>query len=278
MVPSFIKKVVSKNPRLANYLKAEYDRFMESPDDPGTMGKKRLDVLLEIQKNIKLSVGEKIAANVDGCRFFIKPGASGTSILLADALYENEETRFVKEKIKPTDIVFDAGANFGWYAIHFSKWAARVISFEPIPATFEELQANIALNQCANVEAINQAVGDKVGDVDFYVPQTRGGSAIASEHNYFGDKVSVKMTTLDDFVASRGIHPDFIKVDIEGGELSFLKGGIKTLAQYHPDLFMEIEERHAERFGYLPEDIFSFLAKLGYQRTQVRPIMFYFHI
>jgi len=277
MIPRFIKKAVSKNPALANYLKERYDRFMESPDSANAVGKKRFAVLKEIQKTTKVSVAENIVVDIEGAQFLIQPSPSGTIGLLADSLYESEETEFVKQRIKPTDTVLDIGANFGWYTIFFSKWATKVFAFEPIPSTYEEVRDNVALNQCGNVEVVNKALGDKDGVVDFFLPKTFGGSGGASEHNYFGEKVTIHMTTLDEYAEKHDVRPNFIKADIEGGEFAMLRGGIKTITRFHPDLFLEIEERHTERFGYKPQDIISLLEKIGYRYTKIGPIMFYFH-
>ena len=230
------------------------------------------------RKTVKVSVSDNITVDLDGFKFFIKPSPSATSIFLAKGSCEDAETEFVKNKIRP-ETLFLILARILDGIRSILPMGSQGFSFEPIPSTYHELRENVALNQYANVEATNKAVGAKNGSVEFFLPKTFGGSAIASEHNYFGDQLRSKMTTLDAYVEEQGIRPNFIKADIEGGELGMLQGGDKkTLTRFHPDLFMEIEERHTERFGYKPEDIFSFLEKLGYRRTQVGPIMFYFSL
>jgi len=47
------------------------------------------------------------------------------------------------------------------------------------------------------------------------------------------------MDTLDEFVERTGIIPDVIKVDIEGAEVDFLRGGLRTLKKHKPSLFIE---------------------------------------
>ncbi|MDR3548754.1 MAG: FkbM family methyltransferase [Candidatus Pacebacteria bacterium] len=188
---------------------------------------------------------------------------------------EPEAVDFLKTKVRGT--VFDIGANYGWYSLIFSGWANVVYSFEPIPSTYKELTDNIALNESKNIIALNSALGNRNEDVEFFCPDVARGSAIASEHNYFGKKVKVCMTTLDDFMKKYSISGvDFIKIDVEGGELNMLKGAEKTLRSFHPDLFLEIESRHAERFGYKSADIFNYLASLGYESREQVENMVYF--
>jgi hypothetical protein len=64
--------------------------------------------------------------------------------------------------------------------------------------------------------------------------------------------LSVPVLSLDDFMEDERFRPpDFIKVDVEGGEADVLRGAMKLLAQYHPTLFLathgpEVEERCLE--------------------------------
>ena len=61
--------------------------------------------------------------------------------------------------------------------------------------------------------------------------------------------------TLDRFVDRRG-DPDFIKIDVEGAELSVLYGAEKLIERSHPALFFECDEDQI--------DVYSFLSKHGY--------------
>jgi FkbM family methyltransferase len=165
--------------------------------------------------------------------------------------------------------VLDAGANFGWYTTHFARYVGeggKVFAFEPIYSTFKELEENIKLNHISNAALINQALGDKKGETSFFVSQEFRGSGGASRYNYYGKRIPVTMTTLDDFADEHHIKRlDFIKADIEGGEFHMLLGGQKTLERFHPRLVFEIQEWHTERFGHKPKAVFDLLAGLGYR-------------
>ena len=44
--------------------------------------------------------------------------------------------------------------------------------------------------------------------------------------------------------------PDFIKADIEGGEIDFLNGAIHTISKFKPDMIIEFLTREALKSGY----------------------------
>jgi hypothetical protein len=64
--------------------------------------------------------------------------------------------------------------------------------------------------------------------------------------------------TLDSLSAAAGA-PDFIKIDIDGGELDALTGGIETLRTARPDLVVETHSKQLE------EDCGALLVDCGYR-------------
>tara|TARA_Y100001958_G_C20852332_1_gene294254 strand:- start:267 stop:617 length:351 start_codon:yes stop_codon:yes gene_type:complete len=56
----------------------------------------------------------------------------------------------------------------------------------------------------------------------------------------------------------------FIKIDVEGNELNVIKGAQKMIKFYSPILEIEINNYSLNMAGCSPDDIFSFLEKLGY--------------
>ncbi len=68
------------------------------------------------------------------------------------------------------------------------------------------------------------------------------------------------MARLDDFVKSKGVaRVDYIKADIEGGELNLLRGGENVLETFHPNILIEIVDIHCRRFGHAPQDVCQYL-------------------
>jgi len=136
-------------------------------------------------------------------------------------------------------VLIDVGANHGAYArlLHKLAPAARVIAFEPHPATFALLRDRMVDSPA--VELINKVVGDQIGQLKLYDFRFDDGSSQASLNAsavalYSNDIVEhvVDCTTIDEFMAEAGItRIDFLKIDTEGHDLSVLKGARKALRE-----------------------------------------------
>ncbi len=194
-----------------------------------------------------------------GHKFYLyKDSASPLLSIPLDSFLEKDEMDLLKSRIKKDWTVFDIGANFGRYTVHFSKLAKEVHAFEPIPSIFSRLKENIELNSCKNAVLNMEAVGKENGKTVLYIPADLGPS-YASDKIY-GKKITANIVTLDSYVKENNItRVDLIKADIEGGELNVLLGAEETLDRFHPDLFIEVYADHTRRFGYEPKDIFEFL-------------------
>src|SRR5256885_3938049 len=72
----------------------------------------------------------------------------------------------------------------------------------------------------------------------------------------------VDVTTLDEFFAGDRKPPHFLKIDVEGHELSVLEGGRRTLALHHPTILVECEARHGSHGDIRP--VFNLLGSLAY--------------
>ena len=136
-------------------------------------------------------------------------------------------------KVKPGDIVVDAGANMGHISIFFSKQVGndgKVYCFEPDKFNVERLNANRALNHDLPDNIIIEDLllwNDNVW-VDFEEAGTVGSSAV-----WFSDNATIvkkQAVTLDSW-AEKLLLPrlDFIKMDIEGAEIEALDGCVAVI-------------------------------------------------
>lgn len=184
--------------------------------------------------------------------------------------YEEEDEPVLFNLLSEESIIFDVGANIGWYSLLFSKKMPRskVYSFEPITETYGYLVANIALNGATNLSHFNLGLSEKEQLSTFYY--FPGGSVLASERNLINCSKATKricqMESLDCFVSNHNIENiDLIKCDVEGGELSVIKGGINSIKKFLPILFIELFERWTLQFDYRPDDLIRTLRDIGYE-------------
>ena len=118
--------------------------------------------------------------------------------------------------------VMDVGANIGLHSVLMSKCGYEVQSYEPDPTHFEILTKNLRLNECKSVKAVNAALSDKNGEMEFVrvLGNTTGSHLAGSKLNPYGDleRFPVKVVEFQ----SRMGWGDLIKLDVEGHEKEIL--------------------------------------------------------
>lgn len=170
--------------------------------------------------------------------------------------------------LKEDNTVLDVGANLGTHSILMSKkvFKGKVLSFEPQALTFSILQNNLLLNSCSNVFPYRFAITAKDYEVIAMEPFVFGGPRINN-----GDiSLAIGKMPLGDLVLSKTIDElqlqalNFIKMDIQGAELSALRGAEITLMRFRPYIFLEIEERNLRKFGVSSKELIEYLLGLDY--------------
>ncbi|QHE59817.1 FkbM family methyltransferase [Rossellomorea vietnamensis] len=192
--------------------------------------------------------------------------------LVIDGTWEKEETIFLKNLIKPGDIIFDIGANFGWYTTLFSIMTGtqgEVHSFEPLPSTFEELSLNVRVNSMNNVNLNRAALSNYNGYGNIFCNSNKGKllASLKEEIDSSGSySHECEVITLDSYCYNNNIHNiSLIKMDIEGAELLALYGSNKVLSDFNSILMIEVVPKFTKKFNYEPYEIFRYLSEFGYE-------------
>ena len=163
---------------------------------------------------------------------------------------------------------FDIGSNNGWYSLYASTLSGiEVHAFEPIKATYENLLLNLQLNNFTNVNHYNFGLSDKGGIETFYVdPCISGKSSLAKLPGLSHKNTErCRLESLDGFVDIIKKPPNFIKVDVEGAELSVIRGGIDVIKKNKPVIYIELLRKWGREFGYHPQEVLDLLFVQGYQ-------------
>lgn len=161
----------------------------------------------------------------------------------------------------------DIGGNLGVYASYACRYASEVHIFEPNPDLSDKLRT--AFGNRASVHEI--ALSDQAGRVTFRIPRRnrrdlhRHGSIEPRPAEEFSEvrTLEVNRRPLDDFA-----FPEIstIKINVEGHELSVLRGAEGTLSRLRPAIILEVEEfRQPGRFARVR----GFLRDRGYDAFQV---------
>jgi FkbM family methyltransferase len=156
------------------------------------------------------------------------------------------KTQYEYSGVKPAiaaktgDIVIEAGSCYGDTSLYFATKVGptgKVVGFEFIPDNLDILRQNLALNPgyASNIEIIERPVWE-TSDKTLYMLNNGPGSQVSERPLYQG-ATEIKTISIDDAVRDRHLpRVDFIKMDIEGAELSALKGAVGTLSRFKPTL------------------------------------------
>jgi hypothetical protein len=137
-------------------------------------------------------------------------------------LYEIELNRHLRRLCSVGFRALDVGGQFGYEALVFAKLTgAPVVSFECDQGYLATMERNFASNPrlAPLLEARRAFVADTTGDGTL---------------------------ALDDFAAEWG-SPDFIKIDVEGGEVDVLQGAGRLLRDPKPGVLVEVHSPQLER-------------------------------
>ena len=128
---------------------------------------------------------------------------------------ELQTKRWFVENIEKEWVIFDVGANIGYYSILFSRLASmgRVFAFEPTE-TITKLKANIDCHGCSNVTAFNTALGAREGKIEENIYRIWGRPP---------ERRIYKFSTIDDMVNKLGLtRLDCVKIDVDSFDLDNL--------------------------------------------------------
>jgi len=182
---------------------------------------------------------------------------------------------------KSDDVIYDIGANTGLYSLFAAKTCHQgtVVAFEPYPPNLEVLRRDLARNNLDNIEIVESALSDLVGEIEFSQPAEDdigyGSSSIDAGGN---DKaLTVPTTTGDTLVGDGEIPPpNVVKIDVEGAEPLVIDGMKDILARPScRTLYCEVHlpgisrRPSIEDFGSSPDELEAKLKELGFSVQQI---------
>lgn len=170
---------------------------------------------------------------------------AGTNFFLGR--YEEFKTEGLLKCVQPGDIVYDVGGHVGYYSVLSSVLAGptgHVFVFEPRPLNIAFIKHHVQINGIENVTLLEAAVSDKTGEAGF---EDKTGSGTG--HLSVDGGLKVQTLVIDEFVNGESHpYPDFLKMDIEGGEIDALNGARKTIEKSRPNLLIATHGDTAHSF------------------------------
>ena len=172
----------------------------------------------------------------------------------AEADYIAFTGRLLK-KLRPA-AVWDVGANVGFWSLYFAGFEPRiehVVAFEPDATNLKLLRRNKDTNGLDHLDVRDVALSDHEGTAMFHADAVTGSTGsleaeqtfIATHYDRKSTAVQVRLGTVDAEIAAGTPAPDFLKIDVEGHELSLLRGAERLLTERRPSILIEVSGEHS---------------------------------
>ena len=170
---------------------------------------------------------------------------SGYNFIRGD--YESFKTEAFLNNFSRGTIFFDIGAHIGYYSsiaavINDSK--GYIYSFEPRPMNIEFFRRHMKINNFQNVILTEAAVGKSDGYVQFDDKHGSATGFVSQDGN-----LRVRQVSIDRMVKEGSLpFPDFIKIDVEGGEIEVLKGLEYVISSAKPKILVATHSPEERKF------------------------------
>lgn len=183
---------------------------------------------------------------------------------------EKETLELSRRLLSRNGTVLDVGAHIGYFSLFFKKTVGdgMVVAFEPGANNLPYIRRNIA---GTGIRLVEKAVGDRPGTLEFYLDNLTGqnnsavkdfagfesNQAVAFNREARLSATTVECVSLDEFCAAEGLHPDFVKIDVEAFEAAVLRGMTGLLENDRPMVMVEVSANR--------EEILEILNSRGYR-------------
>lgn len=259
----YVRKIANRITAKVAAKSAELTRqdFMRIENDIRTLALEIHQVRLKQTNNglLYADKNEVIVKLFNGLKIYLDTrDISLTPHVALDGIWEQSITTAWIKLLKPKNVTFDIGANFGYFgllAAHVGdKKSSKVVFFEPNPKLIPYINKTLALNwYIENSSVENMAVSEKSGKAELTILKDylASSSLQSSEklEEYLGEKMALEVDetvvvdaiSIDEYCSRNDIKSiDLIKIDIEGHE-DKAYAGMKKIVKSSPDLTMFIE-------------------------------------
>lgn len=167
---------------------------------------------------------------VNGSKFFLKKGQYSLTGNVYYKYYEYEPMYFLLINLTSNDVLLDIGANLGSFSILALSKNSKVISIEPDDKTYLGLIRNLELNaDNSKYQTFKACISENIGETMFTKGLGEENKIIEQKENH---KYEIIRTESLDSMNFK-FKPTYLKIDVEGHELSVLKGALNFFKKYN---------------------------------------------
>ena len=178
--------------------------------------------------------------------------------------WEPKIAKILTDHAKEGTTAIDMGAYIGTHAMSLVDAVGKkgtVHVFEPQPWAYNGIVKTMDKNKIKNAKVHNVGISDKKGSLQF-CSDASGSSSICTERRpskkVWAEIYNIPVITLDSLKIK---NISVMKIDVEGHELSALKGARKTIEDSRPVIVIEVWRKRGQRI----DNVKAFLKTLNYR-------------
>lgn len=195
--------------------------------------------------------------------------------LVSFGLLANLHTLGKRGVFKEVDAIVDVGANIGQFAfmVHTALPHLPIFSFEPDATCFARLQQTFATHRIKG-RCFPLAISDRAGQAQLNVYESAANNSLLyRQHENAVAVKNVSCATLDSLRAElASLHAPFLKIDVQGAELSVLRGAGEFLNRCK---FVMMETSLVSSYDGNAHiaDVFSFMRAAGFSCWEIVDVL-----
>lgn len=186
------------------------------------------------------------------------------------SMHEPVVSRALRNQLNSNSVFFDVGANVGFYTVLGSEICSEVHAFEMDPRLTGIISSHFDKREhtASDIHIVPAAVGNTGGDFVTFTPHQTGNpstNAIDAEQSELPESPTFQIQTvaLGDYIKKTGVQPDMLKIDVEGFELSVLKGISTELDDIHT-LLIELHPTLLDQYGSNTNEVLQLIDDYGF--------------
>jgi FkbM family methyltransferase len=202
----------------------------------------------------------------DGCKVYIDLTDPEPRNVYIKEEFERHFFPIASSFLTERGVFFDLGANVGFctFGMLPERPRCEYHLFEANPHLVSLLNKSIELNNSHKIFVEHGCLSNQDGLSSFHIKEHQSGQS----HVSYGDQkgLAVSNIVLDDYCKSMGVERvDFAKIDLEGFELSCLKGWSHFLSNgLVKAIYVEVIPENQHRYGLKTHDLLRFIESFGY--------------
>lgn len=194
------------------------------------------------------------------------------------AVWERARFHSMRDNLTHGDTLFDVGTEQGWCNLIYASFVGpeNMVLIEPTPTFWPNIYTTWYRNYTKSPRLcydglLSDTTTDPRRNIVGWPGNILQSLIDRNSYQYLWDHdAKVQEIRLDDLVDRTGVVPSALTIDVEGGELSVLRGASDTLSRFRPKVWVSVHpDLLAAHYDATAGQVHDYMASFGYTATHL---------